>query len=95
MAKPNEEEVEKMSKLWDLAVVMFVVSIIPNVDSLNRSIALAWKDINKPIVLYHEEGYFIVRFKTKDDFNVVMNSPPLAMGVRPIIIKKWVRKFDF
>lgn len=49
-----------MSKLQDLAVIMFVVGTVPTVESLYKFISLAWTIISQPVVLFREEGYFVV-----------------------------------
>ena len=79
VAKLDREDVIKMSKVWEFAVVMYVVGDAPTVLSLHKFIALAWKSIAKPVVYYHDDGYFIVKFRSEDDFNEVINTYPLAM----------------
>lgn len=83
VAKLDRMDVEKMSKAWEWYVAMFVVGSTPTIDLLHKFISLDWEDIAKPTIVLHEQGFFVVRFRSEDDYNVVIKYKPLAMGQSP------------
>lgn len=36
----------------------------------------------------------MVQFRNEDDYNSVINSRPLAIGYRPVIVRKWSKEYD-
>ncbi|WMV29743.1 hypothetical protein MTR67_023128 [Solanum verrucosum] len=49
----------------------------------------------KPIILYHINGYFVVRFANEEERDIVLCSGPHHLLRRPVIMKPWVPEFNF
>ncbi|WMV30066.1 hypothetical protein MTR67_023451 [Solanum verrucosum] len=49
----------------------------------------------KPIILYHKDGYFVVRFAKEEEMDKVLCSGPHYLMRRPVIMKPWVLEFNF
>lgn len=43
----------------------------------------------------HDEGYFIVRFQSKDDFCSLAYSGPHMFNGKPTVVKPWTANFNF
>lgn len=43
----------------------------------------------------HEQGYFIVKFQSKEDIQEKMLADPYSINYRPLILKQWSPEFDF
>ncbi|TMW83456.1 hypothetical protein EJD97_001640 [Solanum chilense] len=54
-----------------------------------------WSKVEKPEVFLHEEGYYIIKFKSLSDMNEVLYSGPYTISNRPIILKQWSPDFNF
>ena len=62
---------------------------------MNRYILMNWSKVDKPEVFLHEEGYYIIKFRSLSDMNEVLYSGPYTISNRPIILKQWSLEFDF
>lgn len=74
---------------------MYVVGISPSIGAMERFILAQGIFTSKPVVLYHTDGYFIVRFVNEDERGVVLCSRPHYLLKRPVIIKLWTMEFNF
>ena len=62
---------------------------------MKRYILMNWSKVDKLDVFLHEEGYYIIKFKSLNDMNEVLYSGPYTISNRPIILKQWSPDFDF
>lgn len=46
-------------------------------------------------IFYHDDGYFVVRFETRDDKERMLMGGPFMIANRPIVVKEWVAEFNF
>lgn len=74
---------------------MYVVGDTPTIQPLSVYISAQWKDVAKPDIFYHDDGYFLVKFQKPHDCNAVLRGGPYTMGGRPVIVKRWTEKLDF
>ncbi|KAG5586663.1 hypothetical protein H5410_047097 [Solanum commersonii] len=63
----NKDEVEKELEKWKNALILYVVGHEPTIVAVDRFIANQWNFTAKPKVFYHNDGYFLVRFNSKED----------------------------
>ncbi|KAK4729405.1 hypothetical protein R3W88_022393 [Solanum pinnatisectum] len=91
----KKEEIDKATEEWKQALILYVVGESPTIAALERYIALQVNTISKPMVYYHNDGYFLVRFANMDDRNEVLYYGPHLLNNRPIIVKIWSPEFDF
>lgn len=50
--------------------------------------------LNKPELFYHEEGYYIARFQSKEDMNKIFHAGQYSVNNRPMILKPWTPDFE-
>ncbi|KAG5632415.1 hypothetical protein H5410_004132 [Solanum commersonii] len=91
----KKDEIDKATKEWKQALILYVVGESPTIAMMERYIALQVNTVSKPKVYYHNDGYFLVRFANLDDRNKVLYSGPHLLNNRPIIVKVWSLEFDF
>lgn len=63
--------------------------------TIERFISAQGKFTIKLIILYHIDGYFVMRFRNKEQRDIVLSSGPHYMMRRPVIIKPWTLEFNF
>lgn len=51
--------------------------------------------VSKPQILYHNDGYYVVRFATTEDRDMVMQAGPYTYHNKPYILQNWKRNFYF
>ncbi|WMV45432.1 hypothetical protein MTR67_038817 [Solanum verrucosum] len=89
------EDVAQDDEKWAPSLVVYVVGTTPSIGAMERFIMGQGKFSTKPIILYHIDGYFVVRFANEEERDMVLCSGPHHFLRRPVIMKPWVPKFNF
>ncbi|KAH0674851.1 hypothetical protein KY284_025938 [Solanum tuberosum] len=90
-----EEDVARDNAKWVPSIVVYVVGIAPSIGAMERFISEQGTFTIKPIILYHKDGYFVVRFANEEERDKVLCSGPHYLMRRPVIMKPWVPEFNF
>lgn len=91
----ESSDVVELVKLWKLAVVVYVVGGNVTIDIIKGFIRKHWSVVDMPTIHLHEEGYFIMKFKSDDDCDEIIRGGPYFLNKAPMIVKKWTPNFDF
>ncbi|XP_015169930.1 uncharacterized protein [Solanum tuberosum] len=89
------EDVAQDDEKWAPSLVVYVVGTAPSIGAMERFIMGQGNFSTKPIILYHIDGYFVVRFANEEDRDMVLCSGPHHLLRRPVIMKPWVPEFNF
>lgn len=73
----------------------FLVGNRPHLNSLHCFIKLAWPTVERLNIFLHKYGYFIVKFLSLSNYEEVVGTRLLAMGIKLVIIHPWTEDFDF
>ena len=95
VASLQQSEIAKMHSKWEMSLILFVVGYTPTIASVARFIAQNWNQVQKPNLVLHEDGYFIVQFVSLDDKNEILYSGPHSFYGKPVIVKQWSATFYF
>ncbi|XP_009798363.1 uncharacterized protein [Nicotiana sylvestris] len=90
-----KNEVEKETEKWRNALILYVVGNTPTIGALERFIVSQWNFVAKPMIFYHNEGYFVIKFNNMEDRDAILYSRPHTIGNKPIITKIWTPEFNF
>lgn len=60
------EDVAQDDEKWAPSIVVYVVGTTPSIGAMERFIMGQGTFRNKPIILYHIDGYFVVRFVNEE-----------------------------
>lgn len=91
----HKDEIEKMSIKWESAMILYVVGFDPTIAALNRFIAKEWNNVQTPHVYLHDDGYFVIHFKSVGDRDEILFSRPHTFLGKPAITKAWTANFNF
>ena len=89
------QDVENLAKIWDNAVVFYVVGGKTSVDIIRGFIRKQWSHVIMPTIHEHEDGFFILKFKIESECSEILKGGPYFLNRAPIVIKKWSANFDF
>ncbi|KAH0652021.1 hypothetical protein KY290_032498 [Solanum tuberosum] len=89
------EDVAEDDVKWKPSVVVNVVGTSPSIGAMERFILSQGNFSSKPVVLYHADGYFVVRFANEEERDIVLCSGPHYLLRRLIIMKPWDPNFNF
>ncbi|XP_058742592.1 uncharacterized protein LOC131615107 [Vicia villosa] len=79
---------EKDRKLW-----VDVISDI-SMHTMKNFMLKAWNFIHLPDLYYNEAGYFILRFKQRDDLDAVAMKGPYTIRTMSLVLKTWRPDFN-
>ncbi|XP_075110496.1 uncharacterized protein LOC142181498 [Nicotiana tabacum] len=91
----QQDEIEKEIEKWKMAVILYVVGDTPSIGAIERFIASQWNFVSRPKVYYHNDGFFVVKFRNVEERNEVLYSGSCTINNKPIITKAWTTDFDF
>ncbi|KAH0685684.1 hypothetical protein KY290_017201 [Solanum tuberosum] len=89
------EDVAEDDMKWAPSVVVYVVGVTPSIGAMERFIIEHGPFSIKPVVLYHSDGYFVVRFANEEERNKMLCAGPHYLLKRPVIMKPWLPEFNF
>lgn len=90
-----EEDIEEENQKWNRVVILYVVGNTPSIGDIKRFVANQWVNVQKPKVLFHNDGYFIILMNSNEERERVLQNGPYTINSMPIIIRKWSENFDF
>ncbi|KAH0711988.1 hypothetical protein KY289_007947 [Solanum tuberosum] len=89
------EDVAQDNEKWAQSIVVYVVGTAPIIVAMERFLMGQGTFSTKPVILYHVDRYFVVRFANKEERDKVLCSGPHHLLRRHVIMKPWVPKFNF
>ena len=89
------QDVENLTKIWDRAVVFYVVGGNTSADSIRGFIRKQWTHVLMPTIHANEEGYFILKFNSESECSEILKGGPYFLNRAPIEVKKCSANFDF
>ncbi|XP_015072458.1 uncharacterized protein LOC107016532 [Solanum pennellii] len=95
MVQLESDEVQIEEDKWKYALIAYVIGECPGFNTMHRYGMMNWAKGEKPEVFLHDEGYYIIKFKSLTDMNEVLYSGPYTISNRPIILKQWSAEFEF
>ncbi|PHU16964.1 hypothetical protein BC332_12659 [Capsicum chinense] len=72
--KNGSIDVEQETEKWRKVIILYVVGDSPTIGALERFIASQWNFAAKPKIYYHNEGFFVVLFKSMEYWDAVLAS---------------------
>ncbi|XP_070029314.1 uncharacterized protein [Nicotiana sylvestris] len=91
----EEEDVSELKEHWATALIGYVLGDTPYEKSMESYVESVWDFVNRPQILYHQEGYYVFRFTTVEERDTIMQAGPYSYHNKPFILQNWERVFYF
>lgn len=62
--------------------------------AVKNFIQKAWNFVQLPNLYYHDEGYFMLCFKSHEDMDAILMKVPYTYKGIPILLKEWNPYFN-
>ncbi|XP_019230721.1 PREDICTED: uncharacterized protein LOC109211625 [Nicotiana attenuata] len=95
VVKIVEDDIKTQKEVWNSALIGYVLGDTPYVRSMDNYVSTVWNFVAKPKILYHEEGYYIFKFQTIEDRDLVLQSGLYTYHNKPMILRNWEIDFYF
>ena len=77
-----------MNEKWENSIIMYVMGQNPTIFAMNAYIKGQWGLVNDPSLFKHDEGYFVIQMKYREDRDSVLYSGPHLFYEKPMIVKQ-------
>ncbi|OIS97215.1 hypothetical protein A4A49_22998 [Nicotiana attenuata] len=94
IVKLNLVEVEEQSRRWRTSLIGYVIGGSPQFKEMLKFVYGVWHFASTPQVLIHDEGYFIFKFESAEDRDMVLQNGPYTFNNRPMMLKIWEPDFQ-
>nr|XP_016491468.1 PREDICTED: uncharacterized protein LOC107811113 [Nicotiana tabacum] len=91
----EEEDVSGLKEHWATPLIGYVLGDTPYEKSMESYVESVWDFVNRPQIIYHQEGYYVFRFTTVEERDAVMQAGPYSYHNKPFILQNWKRDFHF
>lgn len=95
IVKLEPEDIEEESTKWKLAIVLYVIGDSPSLGAVKRFLTIQWKLAEKTQIYYHNDDYFVIRFKSMEERYDILFLGPNTINNKPVIMKEWSADFNF
>lgn len=89
-----ETELKDGCNKWKSALIMYVVGFTPTIAALKAYFTRSWT-VALPEIFKHDDGFFILKFASQSDRNLVIANGPYSYNSRPVILKPWHAEYSF
>lgn len=78
---------------WENVVFMYVIGANLFMNVVKLFITNIWNFVSMPNLYYNDEGYFIIRFKCKEEKEMVLCKGPYTIHRKLMFIHEWTADF--
>ncbi|XP_058733337.1 uncharacterized protein LOC131604942 [Vicia villosa] len=90
----REKDVELELLYWDSTLILYALGGDINMNMLKHYMERIWNFVQLPDMVYHEEGYFILKFRSHSDKDTVLMKGPHTMRNMPLLLRDWKPGFN-
>ncbi|XP_074290657.1 uncharacterized protein LOC141617369 [Silene latifolia] len=90
----EQEDVEEEIEYWNQAVVCYILGANPPSEVIEGFIRRIWTKFNIDKISFMPNGVFLVRFKSVEMKDKVLNSGYYMFDNKPMIVKSWTRDLE-
>lgn len=90
----EEKDIESEMLYWDSTLILYALGGEISMNMLKHYMERMWNFMQLPDMVYHEEGYFILNFRSHSDNGAVMMTGPYTLRNMPLLIRDWKPGFS-
>ncbi|XP_058775608.1 uncharacterized protein LOC131649881 [Vicia villosa] len=78
---------------WENSLFMYVIGKDPSMNGVKQFMLKFWNFVQTPELFYNDEGYFIMKFRSGEDRDLVMMKGPYTIQNMPMLLRIWHHDF--
>ncbi|CAJ2641905.1 unnamed protein product [Trifolium pratense] len=87
-------DIESEVKFWQSSLIMYVLGGDLSMNAVKQFMIKTWNFVKLPDMFYNEEGYFILRFHSFKEKDVVLMQGPYTIRNMPMLLRDWKPDFN-
>ncbi|XP_058764506.1 uncharacterized protein LOC131637957 [Vicia villosa] len=88
-------DVQSEVKFWEHTLIMYVLGKDLSMNAVKQFMLRTWNFVKLPELFYHDDGYFLMKFKNNKEKEMVLLRGPYSIQTMPMILKNWCPEFNF
>ncbi|XP_058783598.1 uncharacterized protein LOC131658307 [Vicia villosa] len=90
----EKSDIESVIRYWESALIMYVLGGDLSMNMVKQFMTKNWNTVKLPDLLYHNDGYFLMKFKSfKEKEEILMNGSYMIKNM-PMILRDWKPNFS-
>ncbi|CAK8531500.1 unnamed protein product [Lathyrus sativus] len=90
----EEADVEAEVKFWESALILYALGVYLSMNAVTQFMSRTWNFVTLPEMFYNEEGFFILRFHSFHDKELVLMKGSYSIRNRPTLLREWKPDFS-
>ncbi|KAH1253271.1 putative ribonuclease H protein [Glycine max] len=90
----EEDDIATEMKFWETTLILYALGEDLSMNAVKSYMVKMWNFVKLPEMYYHDDGYFILRFNSHDDMDVVLMKGPYTIRNVPLLLKEWKPDFN-
>ncbi|XP_058724742.1 uncharacterized protein LOC131596170 [Vicia villosa] len=90
----EEKDIESELLYWDSTLILYALGGNISMNMLKHFMERMWSFVQLPEMVYHEEGYFVLKFRSHSDKDEVLMKGPYTLRNMPLLIRDWTPGFS-
>lgn len=90
----EEEDIASEMKFWETTLIMYVLGGEVSMHMVKQFMMKTWHFVQLPNMYYHDDGYFLLKFQSNQDMELVLMRGPYTIRNMPMLIREWKPDFN-
>ncbi|CAK8573409.1 unnamed protein product [Lathyrus sativus] len=90
----EEADVADELEFWENSIILSALGETLSMNAVKKFMEMSWNCVALPELYYNEEGYFIMRFRSKEDNESVMAQGSYFIYGKPLFLGQWSTAFE-
>ncbi|XP_058755867.1 uncharacterized protein LOC131628790 [Vicia villosa] len=90
----EEEDIMSEVRYWESALIMYVIGSDLSMHTVKQFMEKNWNFVKLPEMFFNDEGYFILRFHSVDDKDLVLMKGPYTIRNMAMLLRDWKPNFN-
>ncbi|XP_058760792.1 uncharacterized protein LOC131634153, partial [Vicia villosa] len=89
----DPQDIQSEIQFWENALILYAIGDDLSMNAVKKFMMNVWSFVALPDLYYNAEGYFLARFRSKEDKDVVLMRGPYTIYKKPILLHEWTPNF--
>src|SRR4051812_17363987 len=90
----KEKDIESEMLYWDSTLILYVLGGDISMYMLKNYMECMWSFVQLSYMVYHDEGYFILEFRSDSDKEEMLIKGPYILRNMPLLLIDWKPGFS-
>lgn len=84
----EDEDTKEQEIYWSTTLIGFVLGDNLYEKAMGNYVTNVWNFVEKPQILYHEDGFYVFRFQNIEDRDLIFQAGPYTYHNKPFVLQQ-------